>query len=82
MYDLNTFIVQTLVSVRINYEVLSSHALVPRLSSLFPYCGLSYIGLVTGSDVDRMTNLAIVGKLSSARIFLLSYCLIRCSFFF
>ncbi|KAF3447064.1 hypothetical protein FNV43_RR12244 [Rhamnella rubrinervis] len=51
--------IMTLVSVSINYEVLSSHALVPRLSSFFPYCGLSYVGLITGSDVDRMTNLAI-----------------------
>lgn len=82
VYDLNTFIVQTLVSVSINYEVLSSHALVPRLSSFFPYCGLSYIGLITGSDVDRMTNLAVGGNLSSAKIYLLSYILIRCSSFF
>lgn len=27
-----------------------------RLSEFFPFCGLSYLGLITGSDVDEMTR--------------------------
>ncbi|KAH7524583.1 hypothetical protein FEM48_Zijuj06G0134900 [Ziziphus jujuba var. spinosa] len=50
--------IMALVSVCIDYNVLIS-ALLPQLSSFFPYCGLSYLGLITGSDVDRMTSIAI-----------------------
>ncbi|PON71289.1 Glomulin/ALF [Parasponia andersonii] len=50
--------IMALVSFSRNYKVLSSHPLVAQLSSFLPYCGLSYIGLITGSDVDRMADIA------------------------
>ena len=55
---------QALVSVSISYKTSSCHHLVSRLSSFFPYCNISYYGLITGSDVDKMTNIVRGGKLS------------------
>lgn len=46
-----------LVSVSISYKTSSCHHLVSQLSSFFPYCNISYFGLITGSDVDKMTNI-------------------------
>lgn len=51
--------IMALVSFRKCDKVLNSHLLVAQLSSFFPYCGLSYLGLITGSDVDRMTGIAV-----------------------
>lgn len=62
-------IVQALVSFRKCDKVLNSHLLVAQLSSFFPYCGLSYLGLITGTDVDRMTGIAVGGMFLSAAIF-------------
>ncbi|XXG58970.1 hypothetical protein AAC387_Pa04g1144 [Persea americana] len=37
----------------------TSVSLFQRLSRLLPFCGLSYIGLITGFDVDASTNLIL-----------------------
>lgn len=51
--------VMALVSFRKCYKVSNSHPSVTQLSSFFPYCGLSYLGLITGSDVDSMTSIVV-----------------------
>lgn len=62
--------VQALASFSRNYKVSSLHPLIAQLSSFLPYCGLSYVGLITGSDVDKMNIIAFGGKLISAAILL------------
>ncbi|XP_030506499.2 aberrant root formation protein 4 [Cannabis sativa] len=50
--------IMALASINMNFMVLSLQPLVAQLSSFLPYCGLSYLGLITGSDVDRMIGIA------------------------
>ncbi|XP_041022693.1 aberrant root formation protein 4 isoform X2 [Juglans microcarpa x Juglans regia] len=50
-----------LVSISLNHNKVSCQHLVSLLSRLFPYCGLSYLGLITGNDVDKMTSIVIGG---------------------
>lgn len=52
---------QALVSM--NFKVLSSQPFVLQLSSFFPFGGLSYLGLITGSDVDKISRIVIGGKI-------------------
>ncbi|KAK6927594.1 YAP-binding/ALF4/Glomulin [Dillenia turbinata] len=37
-------------------------ALVQQLSNFYLYCGLSFLGLVSGSDIDRIVNTFLEGK--------------------
>ena len=55
---------QALVSVSMFYKQSSCHQLVSRLSCFYPYCSISYFGLMTGSDVDKMTNIVTGGILT------------------
>lgn len=48
-----------LVSVSLNHKSSSCHHLVSQFSRFFPYCSLSYLGLITGSDVEKMTTIVI-----------------------
>lgn len=52
---------QALVSM--NFEASCSQAFVLQLSSFFPFCGFSYLGLITGSDVDKISRIVIGGKI-------------------
>ncbi|KAJ6915498.1 aberrant root formation protein 4 [Populus alba x Populus x berolinensis] len=45
-----------LLSLVLGCEIPRCLPLVSRLSEFFPFCGLSYLGLITGSDVDEMTR--------------------------
>ncbi|KDP34393.1 hypothetical protein JCGZ_12787 [Jatropha curcas] len=45
---------------------------VSQLSKIFPYCSVSYVGLITGSDVNLMTNI-IVGEVEYDFMSCLSY---------
>ncbi|XP_041022690.1 aberrant root formation protein 4 isoform X1 [Juglans microcarpa x Juglans regia] len=53
--------IMALVSISLNHNKVSCQHLVSLLSRLFPYCGLSYLGLITGNDVDKMTSIVIGG---------------------
>ncbi|KAF5461372.1 hypothetical protein F2P56_017477 [Juglans regia] len=53
--------IMALVSISLNHNKVSCQHLVSQLSRLFPYCGLSYLGLITGNDVDKMTSIVIGG---------------------
>lgn len=44
-------------------KVLSCATLVVQLSQFLPFCGLSYLGLMTGCDVDAFTSVILEGKL-------------------
>ncbi|GAB4856661.1 hypothetical protein Ancab_014575 [Ancistrocladus abbreviatus] len=48
-----------LVSVNLGHKVSNCLPLVLELSRFFPFCGLSYTGLITGDDVDTMTKLVL-----------------------
>ncbi|KAJ6361297.1 hypothetical protein OIU78_001859 [Salix suchowensis] len=45
-----------LLSLVLGCEIPGCLPLVSRLSEFFPFCGLSYLGLITGSDIDKMTR--------------------------
>lgn len=64
-----TLDVQALVSVSLNHKSSSCHHLVSQFSRFFPYCSLSYLGLITGSDVEKMTTIVIGGNFSLLAIF-------------
>ncbi|KAM4122662.1 hypothetical protein ACB094_01G101500 [Castanea mollissima] len=49
--------IMALASVSMFYKRSSCHQLVSQLSCFYPYCSISYFGLITGSDVDKMTNI-------------------------
>lgn len=55
--------VQSIASLNKNSEASSSDSFIAELSSFFPYCNLSYIGLITGYEVNRMTTIVVGGKL-------------------
>ncbi|XP_059461352.1 aberrant root formation protein 4 isoform X2 [Corylus avellana] len=48
-----------LVSMSLNHKSSSCHRLVSQFSRFFPYCSLSYLGLITGSDVEKMTTIVV-----------------------
>ncbi|KAJ9184065.1 hypothetical protein P3X46_007846 [Hevea brasiliensis] len=64
--------VMALVSFSEGDKVSSYLPLVSQLSNFLPYCDLSYLGLITGSDVDVMTNI-IVGEVEDDYMSCLSY---------
>ncbi|OMO90742.1 YAP-binding/Alf4/Glomulin [Corchorus olitorius] len=47
------------VSISTGYKSSSHLAFGLRLASFLPYCGLSYLDLLTGSDVDKMSGIVI-----------------------
>ncbi|XP_044464381.1 aberrant root formation protein 4 isoform X2 [Mangifera indica] len=49
------------VSISMKFTVSKCVPLVSKLSNFFPFCHLSYLGLITASEVDTMTNM-IVGE--------------------
>uniref|UniRef100_A0A2C9W4Z4 Aberrant root formation protein 4 n=1 Tax=Manihot esculenta TaxID=3983 RepID=A0A2C9W4Z4_MANES len=51
--------VMALVSFSAGHKVSNCLPLVSQLSNFLPYCDLSYLGLITGSDVDAATNIII-----------------------
>ncbi|KAM1726560.1 hypothetical protein ACFX12_017315 [Malus domestica] len=57
---LGLYVLQIMAVVSMNHNVPSSQPFVLQLSSFFPFCGLSYLGVITGSDVDKITR-AVVG---------------------
>ncbi|KAL4022117.1 hypothetical protein IC575_015840 [Cucumis melo] len=52
---------QALFSVSMSHEVSSCLPFVSKLSSFLPFCGLSYAGLITGFDIDKISN-NIIGE--------------------
>ncbi|KAJ0090255.1 hypothetical protein Patl1_12539 [Pistacia atlantica] len=48
-----------LVSISMECKVSKCVPLISQLSHFFPFCRLSYFGLITGCDVDTMTNMII-----------------------
>lgn len=59
-----TLDMQALASVSMFCKRSSCHQLVSQLSCFYPYCSISYFGLITGSDVDKMTNIVTGGILT------------------
>lgn len=57
----NTCFVQVVVSVGMKCEVSICVPLLSQLSRFFPYCHLSYLGLITGHDVGTMTEKVVAG---------------------
>lgn len=55
---------QVFLSLSIKYELAGYIPLVERLARFLPYCGLSYLGLITGSDVEAITNIVAEGQFS------------------
>ncbi|XP_050216274.1 aberrant root formation protein 4 [Mercurialis annua] len=51
--------VMALLSIKQGDKISSCMHLVLQLSGFFPYCGLSYLGLITGSDVDVKVNIVV-----------------------
>ncbi|PRQ26673.1 putative YAP-binding/ALF4/Glomulin [Rosa chinensis] len=56
---LGLYVLEIMALVSMNFEVLSSQPFVLQLSSFFPFCGLSYLGLITGSNVDKISRIVI-----------------------
>ncbi|BBG95559.1 aberrant lateral root formation 4 [Prunus dulcis] len=52
----NDKLVHYLALVSMNHKVSSSQPFVLQLSSFFPFCGLTYLGVVTGSVVDIISR--------------------------
>uniref|UniRef100_A0A9I9DE31 Aberrant root formation protein 4 n=1 Tax=Cucumis melo TaxID=3656 RepID=A0A9I9DE31_CUCME len=53
--------IMALFSVSMSHEVSSCLPFVSKLSSFLPFCGLSYAGLITGFDIDKISN-NIIGE--------------------
>lgn len=74
---------QALFSVSTSHEVSSCLPFVSKLSCFLPFCGLSYVGLITGSDIDKISN--IIGGnpccFSSQVYIFLNPLITPCSFF-
>ncbi|XP_031279613.1 aberrant root formation protein 4 isoform X1 [Pistacia vera] len=51
--------IMVLVSISMECKVSKCVPLISQLSHFFPFCRLSYFGLITGCDVDTMTNMII-----------------------
>ncbi|XP_050364173.1 aberrant root formation protein 4 [Argentina anserina] len=54
---LGLYVLQIMALVSMNFEAFSAHPFLLQLSSFFQFCGLSYIGLITGSDVDKVSRI-------------------------
>lgn len=54
---------QDLVSHGMKSDVSRCRPVVLRLSDFLPHCDLSYIGLITGCEVDMISKLIIGGEL-------------------
>jgi hypothetical protein len=65
--------VQALVSISLNHKSSSCHRLVLQFSRFFTYCSVSYLGLITGSDVEKMTTIVVGGNFSLIAFAPLSY---------
>ncbi|XP_022131885.1 aberrant root formation protein 4 isoform X1 [Momordica charantia] len=48
--------IMALFSVSMSYKVSSCIPFVSKLSRFLPFCGLSYAGLITGSDIDAISD--------------------------
>lgn len=48
-----------LASVSRNHKLSSRLPVITKLASFLPLCSLSYLGLITGSDVDKMTSIVV-----------------------
>lgn len=55
-------------------KVSSCLTLVLQLSHFLPYCGLSYLGLLTGCDVDTIIDIVLKGKFTQLKKFLIILC--------
>ncbi|VVA23910.1 PREDICTED: aberrant [Prunus dulcis] len=53
---LGLYVLQIMALVSMNHKVSSSQPFVLQLSSFFPFCGLTYLGVVTGSVVDIISR--------------------------
>lgn len=53
---------QALVSVTMTNDMSSCLAVVLELSDFIQHCELSYIGLITGCEVDLISKLVLGGK--------------------
>ncbi|XP_057959462.1 aberrant root formation protein 4 isoform X2 [Malania oleifera] len=51
--------IMALLSFSIRDEVSIWLPLVSQLSHFFPYCSLSYLGFITGSDVDKLISIVL-----------------------
>ncbi|KAL5853158.1 hypothetical protein ACOSQ3_008276 [Xanthoceras sorbifolium] len=51
--------ITALVSVSLECKVSNCVPLVSRLLRFFPYCHLSFLGLITGYDIDTMTSMVV-----------------------
>ncbi|KAH9798921.1 Aberrant root formation protein 4 [Citrus sinensis] len=51
--------IMVLVSVSMDHKSPRCIPLVSQLSGFLPYCHLSYLGLISGNDVDTMTSLVV-----------------------
>ncbi|KAM1022843.1 hypothetical protein ACFX2I_043718 [Malus domestica] len=58
---LGLYVLQIIYIVSMNHNVTISQLFVLQLSSFFPFCGLSYLGVITGSDVDKRAR-EVVGE--------------------
>ncbi|KAK6237022.1 hypothetical protein SCA6_012359 [Theobroma cacao] len=60
---LGLYVLQILALVSVSSRCNSSNHLpfAVRLACFLPYCGLSYRGLITGSDVDKISGIVIGG---------------------
>lgn len=56
---LGLYVLEIMALVSMNFKALSSQPFVLQLSSFFPFGGLSYLGLITGSDVDKISRIVI-----------------------
>ncbi|XP_021276162.1 aberrant root formation protein 4 isoform X2 [Herrania umbratica] len=68
---LGLYVLQILASVSVSSRCNSSSHLpfAVRLACFLPYCGLSYLGLVIGSDVDKMSGIVIEENEDESMIF-------------
>uniref|UniRef100_A0A0A0L4D6 Aberrant root formation protein n=1 Tax=Cucumis sativus TaxID=3659 RepID=A0A0A0L4D6_CUCSA len=53
--------IMALFSVSMSHEVSSCLPFISKLSSFLPFCGLSYAGLITGFDIDKISK-NIIGE--------------------
>ncbi|ONI34543.1 hypothetical protein PRUPE_1G486500 [Prunus persica] len=53
---LGLYVLQIMALVSMNHKVSSSQPFVLQLSSFFPFCGLTYLGVITGSVVDIISR--------------------------
>ncbi|WCJ30357.1 aberrant lateral root formation 4 [Euphorbia peplus] len=60
---LSLYVLQIMALLSLKGDDISSYLpLVSQLTEFFPYCGLSYLGLITGSDIDKRVNIVILDE--------------------